>query len=45
MMEMMKNQGKKTKETVMELMNVVMEIKTLAKIVKNPVPMKIMMAV
>jgi hypothetical protein len=43
MMEMMKNQGKKTKETVMELMNVVMEITTLVEIVKNPVPMKIMM--
>jgi hypothetical protein len=44
-MEMMKNQGKKTKETVMELMNAVMEIMTLVIIVKNPVPMKIMMAV
>jgi hypothetical protein len=45
MMEMMKNQEKKTKEMVMELMNVVMEITTLVKIVKNPVSMKIMMAV
>ena len=45
MMEMMKNQGKKTNETVMELMNVVMEIPTLVKTVKNPVLMKIMMAV
>jgi hypothetical protein len=43
MMEMMKNQGKKTKETVMELMNAVMEITTLVEIVKNPVPMKTMM--
>ncbi len=42
-MEMMKNQGKKTKEMVMELMNAVMEITTLVEIVKNPVPMKIMM--
>ncbi len=39
----MKNQERKTKETVMELMSVVMEITTLVKIVKNPVPMKIMM--
>ncbi len=45
MMEMMKNQGKKTKETVMELMNAVMEIMALVIIVKNPVPMKIMMMV
>jgi hypothetical protein len=43
MMEMMKNQGKKTKETVTELMNTVMEITTLVEIVKNPVPMKTMM--
>ncbi len=43
MMEMIKNQGKKTMETVMELMNVVMEITTLVEIVKNPVPMKTMM--
>ncbi len=43
MMEMMKNQGKKKKEMVMELINAVMEITTLVKIVKNPVPMKIMM--
>ncbi len=42
MMEMMKNQGKKTKETVMELMNAVMEITTLVEIVKNLVPVKIM---
>jgi hypothetical protein len=45
MMEMMKNQRKKTKETVMQLMNAVMEITVLVIIVKNPVPMKIMMAV
>ncbi len=45
-MEMMKNQGtKKTKETVMELMNAVIEITALVIIVKNPVPMKIMIAV
>jgi hypothetical protein len=36
---------KKAKETLMELMNVVMEIMLLEKIVKNPVPMKIMMVV
>jgi hypothetical protein len=40
MMEMMNYQGKKTKEMVMELMNVVMEIMVLVVIVKNPVPMK-----
>jgi hypothetical protein len=45
MMEMMKKQQKKTKEMVMELMNAVMEITTLVIIVKNPVPMKVMMAV
>ena len=45
MMEMMKNQGKKTEKMVMELMKVVMEIMALVIIVKNPVPMKIMMAV
>jgi hypothetical protein len=44
-MEMMKNQGKKMKETVMDLMNPVMEKTTLVIIMKNPVPMKIMMAV
>jgi hypothetical protein len=43
MMEMMKNQGKKAKKTVMELMNVVMKITTLVEIVKNPGPIKIMM--
>jgi hypothetical protein len=36
---------KKANETLMELMNVVMEIMSLEKIVKNPVPMKIMMVV
>ncbi len=45
MMETMKNQRKKTKEMVMELMNAVMEITALVIIVKNPVPMKIMMVV
>ncbi len=45
MMETIKNQGWKTKEMVMELMNVVMEITALVIIMKNPVPMKIMMAV
>jgi hypothetical protein len=45
MMEVMKNQGKKTKGMVVELMNVVMEIMALVIIVKNPVPMKIMMGV
>ncbi len=45
MIEMMKNQGKKTKETVMELMNTVMEITALVIIVKNQAPMKKMMAV
>jgi hypothetical protein len=45
MMEMMKNQGKKTKEKVMELMNAVMEIMALVRIVNNPVPMKIIKAV
>jgi hypothetical protein len=45
MMKMMKNQEKNTKEMVMELMNSVMEITALVIIVKNPVPMKIMMAV
>ncbi len=43
MMKMIKNQGKKTKEMVIELMNAVMEIMTLVEIMKNPVPMKIMM--
>ncbi len=34
---------KKAKESLMELMNAVMEIMSLEKIIKNPVPMKIMM--
>jgi hypothetical protein len=34
---------KKAKEILMELMNVVMETMLLEKIMKNPVPMKIMM--
>jgi hypothetical protein len=33
------------KETLMELMNVVMEIMSLEKIVKNPVPMKMIIMV
>ncbi len=33
------------KETLMELLNMVMEIMLLEKIVKNPMPMKIMMVV
>ncbi len=36
---------KKAKETLMELMNLVIKIMSLEKIVKNPVPMKIMMVV
>ncbi len=36
---------KKAKEMLMELMDAVMEIMSLEKIVKNPVPMKIMMVV
>ncbi len=36
---------KKAKEMLMELMNAVMKIMLLEKIVKNPVPMKIMMVV
>jgi hypothetical protein len=34
---------KTAKETLMELMNTVMEIMSMEKIVKNPVPMKIIM--
>ncbi len=34
--------GKKIKETVMEFMNAVMEIMTLVEIMKNTMPMKIM---
>ncbi len=36
---------KKAKETLMQLMSAVMEIMLLEKIVKNPVPMRIMMGV
>jgi hypothetical protein len=34
---------KKAKETLMELMNAVIEIMSLEKIMKNPVPIKVMM--